>query len=385
VPAPLVNTTEPTYDITDVPLVLWSDTASSIVPLQAKLHSGMDYQYRHPPQWHEHSRGETAQDDSGGPLGRDVVGWAQLRLSSNDSAAVHGNNILTDLGSTIPLDEHSHSVSTGDAWRVDFRSLLGAPSTYLAQKNKVLAVKEDELGLEFRESSSGGAGVTDHGALTGLLDNDHTQYLLSSNAHSTNIGITSSFAIPLDKHSHSISTGDAWRVNFNNLLGIPTASAILPGIVELAIASEVASGNDATRAITPDSFAGSDYGIRMVEIIVVDGGTALPTAGDGKAYFHVPAQLNGMNLVTAHAGVVTVSNGGTAVNVDLYNVTDSTDMLSTNITIDNTEFTSYTAATPPVINTSYDDVVTGDIIRIDLDQIGANCKGLNVILGFAPP
>ena len=59
-------------------------------------------------------------------------------------------------------------------------------------------------------------------------------------------------------------------------------------------------------------------------------------------------------------------------------------MLSTEITIDVSEFTSYTAATPPVIDTGHDGVATGDILRIDVDVAGTGAKGLIVVLTFGP-
>ena len=83
----------------------------------------------------------------------------------------------------------------------------------------------------------------------------------------------------------------------------------------------------------------------------------------------------------AHASVTTVSSSGLP-SIAIYNLTDSQDILSTNITIDATENTSYTATTAPVINTSYDDVATGDIIRVDIDGAGTGAKGLSVILTF---
>jgi hypothetical protein len=57
-------------------------------------------------------------------------------------------------------------------------------------------------------------------------------------------------------------------------------------------------------------------------------------------------------------------------------------MLTTPITIDPGEFTSFTAATPAVINTANDLVATGDLIAIDVDVAGTGAKGLGVILEF---
>jgi len=108
------------------------------------------------------------------------------------------------------------------------------------------------------------------------------------------------------------------------------------------------------------------------------------TTGDGKDYFAVPSDLNGYNLVDADAVVDTVSSSGTPI-FQLRNVTDAVDMLSTRITIDANEFPSYTAAAAPVIDTTKDDVATGDRIAVDIDGIGTGTKGLIIIMVFQLP
>jgi hypothetical protein len=45
-------------------------------------------------------------------------------------------------------------------------------------------------------------------------------------------------------------------------------------------------------------------------------------------------------------------------------------MLTTRITIDENEFDSATAATAPVIDGASDDVITADLIRVDVDVAG---------------
>jgi hypothetical protein len=60
-------------------------------------------------------------------------------------------------------------------------------------------------------------------------------------------------------------------------------------------------------------------------------------------------------------------------------------MLSTVCTIDNLEYDSKDSATPAVINASNDDVLTGDLIRIDIVTDGTNAQGLFVNLGFRLP
>ncbi|MBU0964723.1 hypothetical protein KKC06_06815, partial [Patescibacteria group bacterium] len=161
------------------------------------------------------------------------------------------------------------------------------------------------------------------------------------------------------------------------------ASDTNKGIVELATAAETTTGTDAGRAVTPDALAGSDYGKRIVEVKVIDDATHLAT-GDGKAIICIPAELNGWNLVAAH-GFVTTPDAAAVATFQVRNVTDAVDMLSTPITIDATEYTSYTAAAPPVIDAAHDDVATGDLIAIDKDVAGTAEKGDGVILVFALP
>lgn len=162
------------------------------------------------------------------------------------------------------------------------------------------------------------------------------------------------------------------------------ASDANKGVVELATSAETTTGTDATRAVTPDGLAGSEYGVEVVQILVTDPAGSAITTGDGKAYFMIPSKLTGWNLIRAHAAVTTVSSSGTPT-IQVHNVTQAADMLSTRITIDANENTSHTAATAPVIDTGNDDVATGDLIRVDVDVAGTGAKGLIVTLSFQAP
>lgn len=99
--------------------------------------------------------------------------------------------------------------------------------------------------------------------------------------------------------------------------------------------------------------------------------------GDGKFIFAIPADLDGCEL---HQCAAFVSVAG-AVTVQIRNITQAYDFLSTKITIDSGDFTSYAAATPPVIT---DDLIVdkGDRIAIDVDAADGTAEGLGVILQF---
>lgn len=128
----------------------------------------------------------------------------------------------------------------------------------------------------------------------------------------------------------------------------------------------------------------SSLGKRIVQILVTDPNGDAITTGDGKAYFRINSILNGYNLVAVAAHVTTASSSGNP-SIAIYNVTQTADMLSTNITIDANEKDSKDATTPAVIDTNNDDVATGDELRIDIDGAGTGTKGLIVELTFQLP
>lgn len=155
-------------------------------------------------------------------------------------------------------------------------------------------------------------------------------------------------------------------------------------LTEIATAAETTTGTDATRAVSPDGLAGSDYGKRNVQAYVVEAGTDVAT-GDGAAYFVIPENMGGMNLVGVHAEVLTAGTTGTT-DIQIHNVTQAADMLSTKITIDSAETGSDTAATAAVIDSANDDVADYDVIRVDVDAVSTTApQGLIVTLIFQLP
>jgi len=119
-----------------------------------------------------------------------------------------------------------------------------------------------------------------------------------------------------------------------------------------------------------------------------DTGTAAAvTIGDGKFIWAVTRDMDSSYLLEAHAFVSTVSSSG-APTVQIRNVTRAVDMLSTRITIDASEFTSYTAAAAAVVDDGGTPprsfVQRADMIAVDVDVAGSGTKGLGVYLTFGP-
>lgn len=119
-----------------------------------------------------------------------------------------------------------------------------------------------------------------------------------------------------------------------------------------------------------------------VLFIKVFADTETVTTGDGKFIFEVSHDMDRLSLVDVESYVTTVSTSGKPT-VQIRNVTQAVDMLSTRVEIDANEKNSKDAATQFVINAANDDVVWGDHIAIDVDVAGTGAKGLGVMLTFA--
>jgi hypothetical protein len=110
-----------------------------------------------------------------------------------------------------------------------------------------------------------------------------------------------------------------------------------------------------------------------IQVACSDETTAL-TTGAGKVTFRTPCA---MTVTAVRASLTTAQSSGTIFTVDINE--GGTSILSTKLTIDNTEKTSTTAATPPVIS---DTSLADDAeITVDIDQIGdGTAKGLKVTI-----
>ena len=76
-----------------------------------------------------------------------------------------------------------------------------------------------------------------------------------------------------------------------------------------------------------------------------------------------------------------MGTAGSITTVQIHNLTDAQDILSTPITIDLNEKDSSTAATQPVISGN-NNVSTGDVLRIDVDAVATNTLGLEIRMVF---
>jgi hypothetical protein len=110
-----------------------------------------------------------------------------------------------------------------------------------------------------------------------------------------------------------------------------------------------------------------------IQVAASDETTAL-TTGTAKVTFRTPCAIT---VTSVRASLTTAQTSGSIFTVDINE--GGVSILSTKLTIDNTEKTSTTAATPPVIS---DTALADDAeMTIDIDQIGdGTAKGLKVTI-----
>lgn len=159
----------------------------------------------------------------------------------------------------------------------------------------------------------------------------------------------------------------------------PGGGAVFPGVYgdgsNIPVLEFDARGNLIQATTTPVS-AGSN--VVALVIAASDESTAL-TTGTAKITFRMPYA---MTLTAVRASLTTAQSSGSIFTVDINE--GGASILSTKLTIDNTEKTSTTAATPAVISDA--SLADDSEITIDIDQVGAgDAKGLKVtLIGTTP-
>jgi hypothetical protein len=164
-----------------------------------------------------------------------------------------------------------------------------------------------------------------------------------------------------NKVSTGAITGSGLTMATSRLLGRTTASS--GAVEELSVGTGLTLSGGTLSAALPIE----------IQVACSDETTAL-TTGAGKVTFRTPCA---MTVTAVRASLTTAQSSGNIFTVDINE--GNTSILSTKLTIDNTEKTSTAAATPPVIS---DNSLADDAeITVDIDQIGdGTAKGLKVTI-----
>jgi hypothetical protein len=227
---------------------------------------------------------------------------------------------------------------------------------FIFQKGAATAtIIEDVFSTTFQ-----GAGAASHNDQSGLQGGTAGEYYHGTAAEYTVLQNTS-----------GTNTGDE-----------PAASTSTAGIQENATTAEINTASSDTLTMVPGQYKASNFGTRELAIALITSDVAV-TVADGTAGIPIPASLNGHDIVDVLARVHDKGvTGTTDIQVRRRRSGADVDVLSTKITIGDEWY-----ASDGVINTSNDDLVTGDMLYVDRDAIhsGTAPNGLSVVISTRLP
>lgn len=120
-------------------------------------------------------------------------------------------------------------------------------------------------------------------------------------------------------------------------------------------------------------------------VALADPTLGFAVVGDSQYSICIPRSVDIFRLVEAEAAIGAAASGDVEVMIRNGGPsgTGTTDMLSTPITIDAGDCSSFFSAAPSVVDTANDEVATGDLIWVDVDADGGgDAPGLMIMLRF---
>lgn len=224
------------------------------------------------------------------PTGSIAATNVQAALAEVAAEAAAGNGV-TDHGLLTGLadDDHpqyakaaalnDHLTDTSDAH--DAGAISFVPTGNIASTNVQDALAE----VAAEAAGAGGGGVTDHGALLGLLDNDHPQYALSGHTH------LASAVLDLTEAAQD-AVGAMVDSSLNYVDGTPLLQVAANGVTNIKLApmaqnrikGVVTTGPANPQDLTPAqvrTVISSDSGGGVTQFLRADGNWAVPAGGTG--------------------------------------------------------------------------------------------------------
>lgn len=171
----------------------------------------------------------------------------------------------------------------------------------------------------------------------------------------------------------TVDVGDVFFARADNAGGTQASVGTSWAVLEKNLVGALLAANNLSDVASPAT-ARANLDIKESMVIACGDETTAIIAATGVVTFRMPYAFT---LTEVRASLTTAQASGSTFTVDINEGGSS--ILSTKLTIDNTEKTSTTAATPPVIS---DTALADDAeITIDVDQIGnGSAKGLKVAL-----
>ena len=324
----------------------------------------------------------------------DIADSAITSVKIADSSIVSAD--IQDCGiATVDIADSAITSAKINLTAVTYGKIQDVAPVRLLGREDAIAGSPQEIALsaELRfDTTNDWVEISDSGILTGLIADSAITSIKIADATIV-AGDLADSAVTTVKISDSNITTAKILDSAVTSIKIADATILAGDLADSAVTTIKISDSNITTAKILDSavtsikiadgtIAASDFSDtttyrRQVQLVITD--TTLAT-GDSQFHFFIPSDMAAFDLVDADAAVPTASTTGNPT-IQIRNATDAADMLSTKITIDTAEKTSFTAVTAPVIDTANDSVASGDEIVVDIDSAGS-AQGLNVILTF---
>lgn len=282
-------------------------------------------------------------------------------------------------------------------------SQAGADVVFAGTTGSTLEIRSTGSGVHAISGIDGSASFnTSNQAGDFIVDGDNLEAVLKVEASTDDVGIVTT--APDAALEINDAAGDNLRLTYNDNNGSATTYADFT----LSSAGDLTIDPSGTQIITPNSLV-----IGTVQTSITSTGTILNNLGTtnrnvqsriipfqvtssiagattttgnncaGDLSFQVQPYLNNFKVSTVVASVRTVSSSGT-LTLNFKNMTTGNNILSTALTIDATERSSTTAATPAVINAANATISTNDDLCVQVSDAATGNFGLQASMEVIP-
>ena len=304
----------------------------------------------------------------------------KLKYAIGNASSTTLSSSITNSATSAPLTSDTNfSAKSGEGQVIIDEGTASEELAYATTKSgSSLTIPLVNRGLEGGSAQAHDTGASVKGILSAGMWNDLIDALVDNLLDKT-LGTTKT---GISLTSPKVVTG----INDTNGNELFKVTATGSAVNEFTVANAATGSGPTISATGGDTNIGINIKTKGTEYLKKPTLVHIPAFGpttdtatwDGKAMFEVPEELAGMNITAVGAYVYTAGTTNSTT-VQIRNVTQTADILSTLISIDTTEVSSRTAATPAVINTSEDDLTLGDRLAIDVDAVHTTAaKGLTV-------